>query len=115
MSTSTKTCRGDFCRLVAPGVGTAYRPAPEADKAMQRAAERKAKRLKELEVEIANGEAELERRREELRGDPGGDWAKLADLAKQERQLAQRVEAAMAEWVALGEELAGQDSLGGSA
>ena len=64
--------------------------------------------MKELEAEIAAGEAELGRRREELKQDPGGDWAKLADLAKQEQALAKRVEAAMAEWMALSEELGGE-------
>jgi ATP-binding cassette subfamily F protein 3 len=89
----------------------------EADKAAARATERKRKRLKELEAEIAEGEAELARRREELKQDPGGDWAKLADLAKQERALSERVDRAMTEWMALGEELASLDarSAGGGA
>jgi ATP-binding cassette, subfamily F, member 3 len=83
------------------------RRAFEADKAAQRALERKRKRVKELEIEIAKGEADLGRRREELKQDPGGDWAKLAELAKQEQALAKRVEAAMSEWMTLSEELAG--------
>ena len=83
----------------------ARRRAFEAEKAATRANERKRKRVKELEAEIASGEAELARRREELGQDPAGDWAKLADLAKQEQALAKRVDAAMAEWMALCEEL----------
>ena len=63
--------------------------------------------MKELEAEISGGEAELERRREELKQDPAGNWAKLADLAKQEQVLAKRVDAAVAEWMALSEELSG--------
>ena len=51
----------------------------EADKAAARNLERKKKRVKELETEIATGEAELERRRDELKQDPGGNWAKLAE------------------------------------
>jgi ATP-binding cassette subfamily F protein 3 len=83
----------------------AKRRAFEAEKAAARSLERKKKRVKELESEIATGEAELARRREQLKEDPGGDWAKLADLAKQEQALAKRVEAVMTEWMALSEEL----------
>jgi ATP-binding cassette, subfamily F, member 3 len=85
----------------------AKRRAFETEKAAARAHERKRKRVKELETEIATGEAELGRRREALKQDPGGNWAKLADLAKQEQALAKRVDAAVAEWMALSEELAG--------
>ena len=85
----------------------AKRRAFEAEKATARALERKKKRVKELEIEIAQGEADLGRRREELKNDPGGNWAKLADLAKQEQALAKRVDAAMSEWMALSEELGG--------
>jgi ATP-binding cassette subfamily F protein 3 len=89
----------------AEGDPEARRRAFEAEKAAARAGERKKRRVKELEAEIASGEAELARRREELKRDPGGDWAKLADLAKQEQALSKRVDAAMAEWMALSEEL----------
>ncbi len=85
----------------------AKRRAFESEKAAARALERKKKRVKELEIEIADGESDLERRREELKNDPGGNWAKLADLAKQEQALSKRVEAAMTEWMALSEELSG--------
>lgn len=88
-----------------PSDPAAKRRAFEADRAATRALDRKKKRVKELEAEIAAGEADLERRREELKQDPGGDWAKLADLAKQEQALSKRIEAAMAEWMALLEEL----------
>ncbi len=90
-----------------PQTPEARRRAFEADKASARNLERKRKRVKELEVEIASGEAELERRRDELKQDPGGNWAKLADLAKQEQALAKRVEAAMSEWMTLSEEVGG--------
>jgi ATP-binding cassette subfamily F protein 3 len=85
----------------------ARRRAFEVDKAAARNLERKRKRVKELESEIAAGEAELARRRDHLKEDPGGNWAKLAELAKEEQALAKRVEAAMAEWMALSEELGG--------
>jgi ATP-binding cassette, subfamily F, member 3 len=84
----------------------------EAEKAAARAMERKRKRVKELEVEIAKGETELARLREVLKKDPGGDWEKLAKIVNEEQALARRVDAAMTEWMSLGEELAAQDTAG---
>jgi ATP-binding cassette subfamily F protein 3 len=84
----------------------AKRRAFEADKAQARALERKRKRVKELETEIAKGEADLLARRDQLKEDPGGDWAKLDRMVKEEQALASRVEAAMNEWMQLSEELA---------
>ncbi|WP_437671910.1 ABC-F family ATP-binding cassette domain-containing protein [Sorangium sp. So ce131] len=92
----------------------ARRRAFESDKAAARAAERKRKRVKELEAEIAAGESQLAAMREELKKDPGGDWAKLAEAARKEQALAKRVDAAMAEWMALSEEL-GAAAAGGGA
>jgi ATP-binding cassette subfamily F protein 3 len=80
----------------------------EAERAATRATERKRKRVKELEGEIAQGEAELEGMRERLKQDPDGDWAKLSSLVSQEQALSRKVEAAMAEWMRLGEELDGE-------
>jgi ATP-binding cassette, subfamily F, member 3 len=91
------------------------RRAFEADKAASRALERKKRRLKELETEIAASEAELARRREELKQDPGGDWAKLASLAREEQALAKRLDASMTEWMALSEELGPAETAGGEA
>jgi ATP-binding cassette subfamily F protein 3 len=85
----------------------------EAEKAQARALERKKKRVRDLELEIAEGEAKLERMREDLKKDPAGDWAKLAELVKEEQALARRVDAAMTEWMSLSEEL--QTSAGGQA
>ncbi|MDI1477722.1 ABC-F family ATP-binding cassette domain-containing protein [Polyangium sp. y55x31] len=81
----------------------------EAEKAASRALERKRKRVKELEEEIAKGEAELGRMREVLKQDPGGDWEKLAKMVSEEQALAKRVDTAMTEWMTLGEELAAED------
>ncbi|TKD08400.1 ABC-F family ATP-binding cassette domain-containing protein [Polyangium fumosum] len=81
----------------------------EAEKAASRAIERKRKRVKELEEEIAKGEAELGRMREGLKQDPGGDWEKLAKMVSEEQALARRVDTAMTEWMTLGEELAAED------
>ena len=71
-----------------------------------RAEERKKKRVVELEKTIADGEKELEAMRAVLREDPGGDWAKLAEMAKKEQALGKRVEAMMSEW----EKLSGEAS-----
>jgi ATP-binding cassette subfamily F protein 3 len=98
-----------------PVTPEAKRRAFEAERAAARAFERKKKRVKELEAEIASSEAELERRRDELKQDPGGNWAKLADLARQEQALAKRLDAAMTEWMALSEELASPEFAGGPA
>jgi ATP-binding cassette subfamily F protein 3 len=91
----------------------AKRRAFEAEKAQARALERKRKRVRDLEQEIARGEEKLEKMREELKKDPMGDWAKLAELVKEEQALAKRVDAAMTEWMSLSEEL--QISVGGQA
>ena len=79
----------------------------EAEKSATRALERKQKRLKQLEQDVAQGEAELEARRAVLRDDPGGDLAKLARLAKEEQELSRQVDAMMSEWMSLSAELAG--------
>jgi ATP-binding cassette subfamily F protein 3 len=71
--------------------------------------------VKELEAEIAAGEIELERRRDELKQDPNGDWSKLAGMAREEQALTKRVEAAMTEWMTLSEELGAVESAGGDA
>ncbi|WP_437479740.1 ABC-F family ATP-binding cassette domain-containing protein [Sorangium sp. So ce1014] len=98
------------------GDAAARRRTFESDKAAARAAERKRKRVKELEAEIAAGEAKLAEMRETLKKDPGGDWAKLAAAAREEQALAKRVDAAMAEWMALSEELgASAATVGGEA
>ncbi|MCC6555062.1 MAG: ABC-F family ATP-binding cassette domain-containing protein [Polyangiaceae bacterium] len=97
------------------GDAAAKRRAFEAERAAARALERTRKRLKELEVEIASGEAKLEALREALRQDHGGDWEKLAAKATEEQALARKVDAAMAEWMALGEELAAAPADAGGA
>ncbi|WP_437965508.1 ABC-F family ATP-binding cassette domain-containing protein [Sorangium sp. So ce260] len=97
------------------GDAAARRRAFETDKAAARAAERKRKRVKELEAEIAAGEAKLGEMREALKKDPGGDWAKLAAAAREEQALAKRVDAAMAEWMALSEELGASATAGDGA
>jgi len=70
----------------------------EDQKNRARAEERRKKRVAELEKTIADGERELEAMRVQLREDPMGDWAKLAEMAKKEQALGKRVEAMMTEW-----------------
>jgi ATP-binding cassette subfamily F protein 3 len=89
----------------AEGDAAARKLAFEAEKAAARALERKRKRVKELEVEIAAGEARLEALRDALKQDHDSDWEKLAVKATQEQQLARQVDAAMSEWMKLSEEL----------
>jgi ATP-binding cassette subfamily F protein 3 len=66
--------------------------------------ERKKKRVVELEKTIADGEKELVVLRAQLREDPAGDWAKLAEMAKKEQALGKQVEAMMLEWTRLATE-----------
>ena len=76
----------------------------EEQKSRARAEERKRRRVLELEKTIAEGERELEAMRAELREDPAGDWAKLAEMAKKEQALGKRVEAMLNEWAKLSAE-----------
>ena len=77
----------------------------EEQKNRARADERKKKRVLELEKTIAEGERDLEAMRVQLREDPAGDWAKLAEMAKKEQALGKRVEAMMLEWTKLSTEV----------
>jgi ATP-binding cassette subfamily F protein 3 len=77
----------------------------EDQKNRAREGERKKKRVVELEKSIADGERELEAMRVQLREDPAGDWAKLAEMAKKEQALGKRVEAMMLEWTKLSTEV----------
>jgi ATP-binding cassette, subfamily F, member 3 len=116
-SASTKPANGEAAARPHPVEAAdpiARRRSFEADKAVARSLERKKKRVHELEGEIKAHEGELDKRREELKRDPGGDWAKLASLAKEEQALARQLDAVIAEWMALTEELgasqAGRDA-----
>ena len=82
----------------------------EAERVAARAVERKRKRLKELEREIAQGEEELQEMRERLKQDPNGDWAQLSKRVSEEQALSRKIETSMAEWMGLGEELEGADA-----
>ncbi len=92
----------------------ARRAAFEVEKAGARAVERKKKRIAELEDLISSAEAKVEALREELKGDPGGNWEKIANLAREEQALSRRLESMMSEWSTLNEQL-GNDSVGPAA
>ena len=77
----------------------------EAQKQVGRDRGKKEKRFKELEDLIAAGDKQVGEMREKLKEDPAGDWAKLAKMATEEQALSKRVDALMAEWTKLGEEL----------
>lgn len=70
----------------------------ETQKQEARDREKQTRRVKELEDLIAAGEKQLAVMRAKLREDPGGDWAKVAELAAEEQAVSRRVDAMMAEW-----------------
>jgi ATP-binding cassette subfamily F protein 3 len=90
-----------------PDDRAARRAAFEQEKAETRAAERKVKRVAELEDLIAAGEAKVLALREKLKEDPAGNWEKIANLAREEQALSRRVESMMSEWTSLSQEVAG--------
>jgi ATP-binding cassette subfamily F protein 3 len=79
----------------------------ETQKQASRDREKRERRFKELEDLIAAGEKQLAELRDKLREDPAGDWARVAKMAAEEQALAKRVDALLAEWTKLGEELSG--------
>ena len=79
----------------------------EDQKQAARDKEKRKRRIAELENAIALGEAELAVMRDALKADLGGDWAKLAEMAEREQDLARKVDAMMTEWTKLSEEAAG--------
>jgi len=75
----------------------------EEQRQAQREKEKQKRRIEELENSIALAEAELGVMRDRLKQDPGGDWARLAELAAKEQALAKKVDGMMAEWTKLSE------------
>jgi ATP-binding cassette subfamily F protein 3 len=78
----------------------------EKKREQARDAEKKKKRVSELEKMIANGEQQIAALRSKLREAPEGSWEKLAKMAQEEQALAKRVESMMAEWTQLSGEIA---------
>lgn len=77
----------------------------EAQKLAARAADRKKRRIVELESAIATGERELDALRGKLKQAPGDDWEMLAKMAHEEQSLARKVDAMLVEWAKLSEEI----------
>jgi len=86
------------------GSDRAKKQAFEEQRNRARAQERKKKRIAELETMIADGEKQLDTMRATLQEDPGGNWAKVAEMAAREQSLAKKVENLMVEWAKLSEE-----------
>jgi ATP-binding cassette, subfamily F, member 3 len=86
------------------------KPAPRDDrdsrKSTSRDAEKKKKRVAELEKQIADLEGTLESFREELKSTDGGNWERLHELAHKDREYSELLERAMKEWVTLSDEVA---------
>jgi ATP-binding cassette subfamily F protein 3 len=79
----------------------AKKAAFEAQRLAARGQEKRKRRIEELEKAIADGDKELGAMRAKLKEDPGGDWAKIAELASREQALAKRVDLMMGEWAKL--------------
>src|SRR5262249_24457444 len=82
----------------------------EQERAGARAAERKRRRIEQLEKLIAQAEETATALREELNQDPAGNWEKVARLAREEQAVSKRLEVLMAEWTTLSEEAAREDA-----
>jgi ATP-binding cassette subfamily F protein 3 len=87
---------------------TVYKPSGEngkeaflAQKQAARERERRKRRIQELETSIAEAEKKLSDMRAKLREDPGADWERLADMAKEEQALSRKVDSMMTEWARL--------------
>jgi ATP-binding cassette subfamily F protein 3 len=76
----------------------------EAQRQAARAAEKRTRRIQELEASIAVCEKELDGLRNKLKEAPGDDWEKLATMAKNEQALTKKVDAMLIEWARLSEE-----------
>ena len=75
----------------------------ETQRQQARENEKRKRRIADLENSIALAEAELAVMREKLKQDPGGDWARVAELAEREQELSRRVDVMMSEWTKLSE------------
>jgi ATP-binding cassette, subfamily F, member 3 len=78
----------------------------QARRAASREAEKKRKRVSELEKQIGDLESTLAGFRDELKASDGSNWERLHELALKDREYSQLLERAMKEWVTLSDELA---------
>jgi ATP-binding cassette subfamily F protein 3 len=77
----------------------------ESSKQLKAARAKKERRLAQLEGEIASLEARTAELRSQLAGEHGGNWQSLHALVEEERELADKLTARLAEWEKLGAEL----------
>jgi ATP-binding cassette subfamily F protein 3 len=75
-----------------------------AQRQAARAVEKRVRRIKELEIDIAASEKDLDALRAKLKEAPGDDWEKLATMAKDEQILTKKVDAMLLEWARLSED-----------
>jgi ATP-binding cassette subfamily F protein 3 len=76
----------------------------EGQRQLARAAEKRKRRIVELEASIAGSERELDTLRAALKASPGDDWEKLGATARQEQALTKKVDSLLLEWARLSEE-----------
>jgi len=76
----------------------------EAQRQAARTAEKRKRRITELEASIASGERQLDTLRAALKTTPGDDWEKLGAMARDEQALTKKVDAMLIEWARLSEE-----------
>ena len=88
---------------VTENVTAPSRESHEERKRRQREAERRQKRVGELERLVADGEARLQAMRAALATGPGDDWEKVAEMAEAEQTLARQVDGWTDEWMRLSE------------
>jgi ATP-binding cassette subfamily F protein 3 len=76
----------------------------EAQRQAARDAEKKKRRVQELEASIAAGEKDLDVLRAKLKQASGDDWEKLAKMAQEEQVLTRKVDTMLMEWAKLSED-----------
>jgi ATP-binding cassette subfamily F protein 3 len=77
----------------------------EEQRLAARAAEKKKRRIQELETAIATGEKDRDVLRGKLKTAPGDDWEKLAKMAQEEQALTRKLDTMLVEWARLCEEV----------
>ncbi len=81
----------------------------EEQRLAARAAEKKKRRIQELETAIATGERDRDVLRSKLKSAPGdadgNGWEKLAKMAQEEQALTRKIDTMLVEWARLSEEV----------
>ena len=76
----------------------------EAAKKGAREAEKRVRRIAELDKQLAEGQEKLKTLRADLARSPGQDWERLAKLAETEQELVRKLDGWTEEWMRLSEE-----------